>query len=108
MEGVLGDKVRELKHLSSEGIVEALKNDSPALKLTKSLLNILFNICFTKAVPLSLTQGSAFKAFDKVVLRLLSRTETTKARPLLLAQNPQLVRLISEACLPAEAKPGPS
>ena len=106
MDGVLVDTVRRLRLLNHEEIAEVLANESSNLEITKSLLNILFNICFTRAVPLTRRQRALFKDYDKLAVELLTGARKQSAalrdKKRLLQRNPALVKLIAETCpLPA-------
>lgn len=105
MEGVLVTTVKLLRRLDDQQLVQVIKSESNRMELTKSLLNLLFNICFTKAIPLSRRLQNKFKVYDKLVIQLLTgarsqtnRTPNLKDKQRLLRQNPDLVRLIAEAC----------
>lgn len=96
MEGCLVSRVRSLRNLPADQIVNELDD-----ALIKSLLNILFNICFTRAIVLTRTQRIAFKAYDRLCIDLLDVEKDLEESKKLLARNPELVRLIAETC-PAE------
>ena len=118
MEGVLYDAIRLLKRAEPEEAYYLIRFESKHLEVTKSLLNILFNICFTKAITLTQRQKAAFRPFDKVVMKLLvgarqqtNRTTDLQGKRRLLLRNVDLVKLIAQACpSPAslrEASPPP-
>ena len=106
--GVLVDVLRHLRQLSDRGVLEALSRETSRLKITRSLLNILFNICFTRCIHLSPRQMRQFRAFDPVILELMSRERSSQsgrflapnvaAKRRLLLRHPGLIRLILQAC----------
>lgn len=105
MEGCLAETVRALRGLSGAEIGEVLRRESAELEVTKSLLSVLFNVCLTKAVPLSHRLKREFSAHSALVVELLSgadsrvnKTAGLQAKRRLLIRNPQLVRLVAEAC----------
>lgn len=95
MEGCLVSLVRSLKHADP---VIALQNESDRLELSKSLINILFNVCFTRAIDLSQKLKKRFRQFDRLCLQLLDVSKDLSEKKRLLEENPELVLLIAEAC----------
>ena len=108
MEGLLVTEVRTLRQLSSEKIVEALNDESSSLELTKSLLNLLFNACFTRAIVLSRRLKTAFKTYDRLVIQVLDNSRNLQEKKHMLMRNPELVRLIAETCPPGQRRVPPS
>jgi hypothetical protein len=105
MEGCLVQTVRQLKRLEAGQIGQVLRSESKSQEVTKSLLNLLFNICLTKAVPLSHRLKAEFSKHSRLVIQLLkganpraNHTADIQTKKRLLLRNPELVRLISEAC----------
>ena len=106
MEGVDVAAVRALAQLSAEQVVAELRSESSRLELTKSLLNLLFNICFTRAIVLSRRQKTAFKTYDKLAVQLLERNkDSVQEKRCMLMRNPELVRLIAQTCPLLETNP---
>ena len=105
MEGVLVETVRLLKTLDPSKAIQVLRNEGKHMEVTKTLLNILFNICFTKAIVLSQRLRKAFRVFDRLVIDLLTgarravnKTEGLREKRKVLLRNPELVTLIAKAC----------
>lgn len=88
--------VRSLTHI--DHVVTALCSESESLELSKSLINILFNICFTKAIVLSQRLKKRFRAFDRQCLELLDTSKDLGEKKRILVRNPELVLLIVQAC----------
>ena len=97
MEFVLVKTLRALAHFDDEAVQEALKRESQRLELTKSLLNLLHNICSTRVIKLSKTSKSQFAAYTGVVRQILS-TESLKTKKRLLLGHPKLVKLVASQC----------
>lgn len=103
MLGCLTKTVQELRRLPPSGIVSVLRSESSRLEVTKSLLNILFNICLSKSIRLSERLKRAFAAEEPLILRLLEGVKSSGTQGLgrkkqLLLRRPELVRLIASAC----------
>lgn len=105
METLLVETVRMLRRLDDEQVGEVLRNESKRLEITKSLLNLLFNICLTRAIPLSQRLKIKFRQYDKLALELLSganrrsnQTRDLRGKRRLLLSNLSFVRLLAEAC----------
>ena len=104
--GILLKTIKSLHRLETDQqIVEALRNESNRLEITKSLLNLLYNICIEKSVAISRRLKPQFKLYEPLVLRLLQgvshnldRTTNVSAKKQLLVANPAFVRLLSQAC----------
>ena len=99
--------VRMLKRMDLDDVTKTLRNESRRMEVTKSLLNILFNICFTKAVPLTQRQKNAFKVHHKLVVEILTDARDPAnlvEKKRLLEQNPELVQLIAATCPPLPAR----
>lgn len=112
MDGVLIESIRMLRRLDDDQLAQVLYNESRRLEITKSLLNLLFNICLTRAVPLSHRLKVKFRRYDKIALELLTgasrqinRTRNLTGKRRILLRNPDLVRLLAEAC-PSRVLPG--
>ena len=112
MEGCLSKTLRSLRRLNTEAVEEVLRNESRKLEVTKSLLGLLYNICLDKSVPLSNRLKPHFKRYTPLVIELLkganrglNKTRGLAAKKRLLLQNPDFVKLLTEAC---PASPGQS
>lgn len=106
--GVLVETLQQLKQLPEHKLVEVLRNESGRHEITRSLLNILFNVCFTRSIHLNPHQQQLFRPFDRVVLELLSRPRSkvsghylvpdVPAKRRLLLKHPGLVKLLIQVC----------
>ena len=95
MEGCLAETVRGLKEASH--ITETLRKETERLEVTKSLLNLLYNICINKSISLSNKYKTEFGKHTRLVLKLLSEASIESKKKLLL-RNPDFVRLLAEVC----------
>lgn len=100
MEGCLVATVRSLRQLGAERVLQVLQAESSRMEITKSILNILFNICFTKAVVLTQKQKKLFKAYDQQCIQLLSNEYNLAEKKQMLIRAPDLIQLIAQTCPP--------
>jgi hypothetical protein len=98
MEGCLTASVKSLKKSTDQFIIEVLRAESRAFEITKSLLNILYNLCVVGSIRLSKRLKDLFRPFSEEVVRLLSEQLTLRIKQQILLQTPALCRLIAEAC----------
>lgn len=105
MDTLLVETVRMLRRLDDKEVGDVLRNESKRLEITKSLLNLLFNVCLTRAIPLSQRLKVKFRQYDKLALELLSganrrsnQTRDLRGKRRLLLRNLGFVRLLAETC----------
>ena len=105
MSGCLIKTIRQLSQFDLDQIAITLSNETHRLELTKSLLSILYNICIDHSIKLSPAHKKQFAAFEPIVIKLLAgasaypnKTNRLLEKKRILGQNPELVRLISQAC----------
>lgn len=106
--GVLVDTIRQLSRLPQREVQNILLAEPPQYKVTRSLLNILFNVCFTRSVHLNQQQLRQFRPFEALVRTLLSRPRSTStgrylepdigAKHRVFLRNPALVQLLARVC----------
>lgn len=105
MEGCLSVTIRSLNNFSQKEVVKILKAETDKLEITKSLLNILYNICIQRSVRLSQRQKTEFRHHVNTVQRLLdganrgkNRTTDIVGKRNILIRNPELCQLIASTC----------
>lgn len=98
MEGCSSRLLYAIKDLSDYQIHALLKTDAPDLLLTKSLVNLLYNLLVVQSVE---TPTHLCKSFEAAVETISSVLDTGTNLPLannILAANVPVVRLIASAC----------
>ena len=95
MEGCLAETVRGLKEAAHT--TETLRKETDKLEVTKSLLNLLYNICINKSILLSNKNKTEFRKYTQLVLKLLSEAPIESKKKLLL-RNLDFVHLLAEVC----------
>ena len=99
MEGCLSKTVRSFKHSSDAEIVRILRADRlHEYKVTKSLFNILYNVCVVGSVWLSRPLKQSYRAFTNQVLEILNDTWNIGKIQRIFAQNPALCRILAKSC----------
>ena len=94
MEGCKRRDVRRLRSLTTVEIRRALLADSE--DLTKSLLNLLYNLFIVQSVPVPSFEPFVF--FTTPIKELLNDSTSLTDKRHLLADNPVLAKLIAQAC----------
>ena len=106
--GILAETVRQLKHLPRQEVRNVLENETSRFEITRSLLNLLFNVCFTRSIHLNQQQLRQFRTFEPVVTELLDRPRSTttgryqepdlRQKQRLFLRHLRLVQLLSRVC----------
>ena len=97
MEFVLYKTLERISECSDYEIQQILKEESPRLEITKSLLNVLHNFAVLHNIRLNKRQKAAFHPFTGAVLRLLGNSSLKKKKSI-LGRHPHLTRLIAKTC----------
>ena len=98
MEGCDCGLISRLLQVSRQDVRRLFKAESNQLELTKSLLNLLYNIVIVGSVPVSPTQKAFFDAHSNLVLSLTSKSKSLKWKKAKLEKNVALVLNIAAAC----------
>ena len=98
MENIDWEILRKIQQLDAASIKNLVKTEpKPSYRVTKSLLNLLHNIC-AKLVPVAETQYKFFEEHRSVVLDLLNKAVPLTKKHQLLLRNPALVLNITASC----------
>jgi hypothetical protein len=98
MENFEHELVCQLARVNRAQIKRRLKDESGRLELTKSLLNLLYNIVKVGSVPVSETQKRFFDRNATLVLKLLNKSTSLKWKKQQLQRNAALVLNIAASC----------
>lgn len=98
MENCLSGELAALSRLSPSRVAVILESESRQLELTKSLLNLLFNIVKVESVEATGRQKEVLEKYEAVVWTLLAPSLSLAAKKRLLQQNIPLVIAIAESC----------
>lgn len=98
MEGCDIKAICQIPRLSKREITKLLKEESGKLEITKSLLNLLYNIVEVESVPVTKIQIDIFKKYWGTVDELLSTGKSYKWKKAKLASNLNLVINIAASC----------
>ena len=96
----LDPRVKRLCKLSKAGVRKVLRSEGADLPITRSLLDLLFNIVYVKSLPQSETQAIFFANNKALVERLLkySTDRPPKWAKLIFETNTPLVYTIVDSC----------
>jgi hypothetical protein len=91
MDGVDVDAIRKIQSSDRHQVKQILKGESRQLEVTKSLLNLVHNIVRVGSVPVSAHQRAFLDKNADLVLRLLNKKTSLKAKKDILESHPSLV-----------------
>lgn len=98
MEGCAVGRVSEISQAPRRKVRRIIESESDLLEVTKSLLNILYNIIIVGSIPCTTTQRSFFDKNADLVLQLLSRARPLHWKKQALQENISLVINIAASC----------
>lgn len=98
MDGCNSQLLHALKDLSDHQIHALLKTDAPDLVVTKSLVNLLYNLLVVQSVETPVHLHAAFESAVEAISGLLDVGRNLVQANRLLASNVPVVRLIAAAC----------
>lgn len=98
MDGCATEIISTIRSLSRPQIRKLLQSETKELEVTKSLLNLLYNIIVVGSVPVSPTQKSFFDEHVDVTLHLLGKRSSLKSKKKLLEDNLEFVINIATSC----------
>lgn len=98
MEGVDIELVRLVAKLNKSDISKIFAAEGAQLEVTKSLLNLLFNLVKVGSIPVSTHQKEFFDQRTSSVLNLLSDTKSLQQKKKILQKDPELVINIAASC----------
>ena len=101
----LNKTLRSFRGLTTLEATQILKHESKRLEITKSLLNVLYNICLDSSIPLSRRLKVEFSKHEVAIQKLLegaskrtNHTRNLQIKRKILLKNPVLIKLIAETC----------
>ena len=98
MEGCKSGSVKLLRSLTPKDVAARLRSEGERRELTKSLLNILLNVCREKCIKLDAKQRRALSPYTATVRKLLSARLKLETKRKLLLAKPALARAIALTC----------
>ena len=98
MEGCSSRLLNAFKDLSDYQIHALLKTDAPDLLLTKSLVNLLYNLLVVQSLETPPDQRKSFEAAAKQISAILDAGANLPLANRLLATNVSVARLIASVC----------
>ena len=98
MDGCLVKELSKFSTATNSQIKKTIKSESYELEITKSLLNLLYNIVKVGSVPVATTQKEYLDSHSDIVLQLLDKRVGLQKKKLLLEENIPLARNISATC----------
>ena len=107
MDGCAVDVISKFTKISRTKVHKFLKTESKSLEVTKSLLNLLYNIVVVGSLPVSKTQKVFFDQNSKIVLNLLGTTKSLRWKKQVLEDNIPLVLNIATSCPTAVGSSSP-
>ena len=98
MEGCAVGRVAEISRGPRQRVKRILDLESDQLEVTKSLVNILYNIVIVGSVPPTATQRTFFDKHSEIVFQLVSRSRALHWKKETLRDNISLVINIAASC----------
>lgn len=86
-----------LAHTSKDSVPNIIKNESDEYEITKSIINILYNLRIVGSIPINKSQKRYLESEEKTVRFLLNTKNSLAKLQARLIANPKLVILISGA-----------
>lgn len=98
MEGCEVGRVSEISRVPRRRVRRIIESESDQLEVTKSLLNILYNIVIVGSIPPTITQRAFFNKHSELVLELVSKYRPLHWKKQALQENVSLVINIAASC----------
>lgn len=98
MDGCECQAVRKLPKLPVEKIKLIFKNESSPYVLTKSILNLLYNIIIVGSVSIGIHKRNIFDQNTELIWKLLSSKNSIHTKNKFLEKNPNFVKTIASIC----------
>ena len=98
MEGCAVGRVADITRVPRRQVKRILDSESDQLEVTKSLVNILYNIVIVGSVPPTETQRAFFDKHSDIVFQLVSRSKALYWKKEALRENISLVINIAASC----------
>lgn len=98
MEGCNVPILAQLANASASIIRSTLKSDDYTFEVTKSLVNVLYNLVIVGSIPADSYTKSFLDRKAQLVLALVSRSKPLWWKHQQLIHNPALVQVIAKSC----------
>jgi hypothetical protein len=98
MEGVDLKAILAIKKTNKDGWKKIINGETKSLQVTKSLLNILYNIIRVGSVPYTDSQKEFFDNRSTTVYRLLSKSTPLATKKRILTRSPDIIANIVASC----------
>ena len=98
MDGCDSTVMNRLARMADHQAVAAIKGDSPDFRLTKSLLNLLYNTVVVGSVRYTRVQKEIIDTNKDLVWRLLDRNIPVARKRNLFARNPAFAVALAGIC----------
>ena len=98
MDGCRSDILTSLAHATEEQIVVAIETETKYLEVTKSVLNVLYNIVSIGSIPISGATKSYLDNNSDLVLDLVSKSKPLWWKRQQLKRNPALAKIVAKTC----------
>ena len=99
MEGCSASRVAEISRVPKRQVKKILDSESDQLEVTKSLVNILYNIVIVGSIAPTSTQRAFFDKHSELVFQLVSKSRPLYWKKQELRENISLVLNIAASCL---------
>lgn len=98
MEGCEVGRVSEISRIPRRQVKRIIESESDQLEVTKSLLNILYNIVIVGSILPTVSQRAFFNKHSEIVLELVSRSRPLHWKKQVLQESISLVINIAASC----------
>jgi hypothetical protein len=98
MEDFDREQVGLIAQASLAQVADILKAEPPTLPITKSLIQLLYNIVVVGSVPINDRRRAFFDRYTNQVLTLLSSGRSLERKKVVLVNHPELARNIAAGC----------
>ena len=98
MDNCLTKELRSFSLLSPHLILSIIKAEGRDLEITKSLLNLLYNIVVVQSIEASTDQKKLFEQKEQLIWNLLDSSISLLTKKKLLEKNLDLTASIAKSC----------
>jgi hypothetical protein len=98
MDGCLTEDLAAISLLSPQRAFYVLQSEGPKFELTRSLLNVLYNLVKVQSLEPSPSQRKALETHEAIVWPLLSPRISLQKKKALFEENISLAIAVAESC----------
>lgn len=98
MDLIVCSDVGSFPRLSDRRLKLLLLSDTSRLELTKSIVNILYNIVHSRAAVTTAAQKRVLEQYETLVWQLLDPLHSLQQKKRILVNNTRLVKAIAQSC----------